>query len=105
MKNTKDTAAEGTWVPLMEYSISKALSLSTLRRHIKAEKVIYKTEKGRYLIWDSDPTASAGTDSDLQFRLQGLLSDLQKAQEEIAELKTLIAFYEEGTPHSQSSDL
>ncbi len=40
----------------------------------------------------------------LQAELHKLAKDLQKAQEEIAELKTLIAFYEENVPLQNCSN-
>lgn len=93
--------ATDSWIPLMDYAIKKGVSLSTLRRHIKANKVIYKVENGRYLLWDSETAASMNLDDKavvLQIEMHRLAKELLKAQEEIAELKTLIAFYEEKIP-------
>ncbi len=86
----------GAWVPLMDYAIKTGVSLSTLRRHIKAGKIRFKTEHGKYLIHSSEQesdrwasnAAGDGTDFDLNI-------ELKKAQEEIAELKMLVAIYEE----------
>jgi hypothetical protein len=105
----------GEWIPLMDYAMKKGVSLSTLRRHIKTGKVTYKVEDGRYLllITNSDlpntfPRSSldevsrnnSGTSNDasstaLTFKLRKLEDELHRAQEEIAELKMLIALYEE----------
>jgi hypothetical protein len=65
----------------MEYAIKKGVSLSTLRRHIKAKKVQYKVEHGRYLLFDESSPAEK--------------TELEKAREEIAELRMLVALYEE----------
>ena len=88
------------WISLMDYATRKGVSLSTLRRHIKANKVLYKVENGRYLLFcgseDTEPVAARKTDETAAtVRLE---TDLMKAQEEIVELKTLIAFYEEQLP-------
>lgn len=83
------------WIPLLEYALKNGVSLSTLRRHIKAGKVQFKVEDGRYLLLDD----SSHSDNPLFSRLQ---DDLQRAQEEIAELKTLIALYEEKIPSQRS---
>lgn len=40
------------WLPLAEYSIKHNVSISTLRRRIKAEDIQYKLENGKYLIFD-----------------------------------------------------
>lgn len=87
------------WIPLMDYAMKTGISLSTLRRYIKAKKIQYRIENGRYLLFDGEampgqmPAVLFSSDDDGQVtQLQG---KLKKAQEEIAELKTLIAFYEE----------
>ena len=86
------------WIPLIEYALKKGVSLSTLRRHIKAAKIPFKVVDGRYLLFDD----SAGDDTlILSPSLAHLQENLQRAQEEIAELKTLIALYEEKIPHQR----
>lgn len=89
----------GTWVPLVEYSVRKSISLSTLRRYIKTNRIEFKKEKGRYLIFDDQPppSASASASVGTQKQFTALKSNLLKANEEIAELKTLIALYEENS--------
>ena len=92
------------WIPLVEFSVQKGISLSTLRRYIKSNKIPWKLLDGRYLVMD-DGTLSASkneaklglpTESkDVDSRLKNLEQSLNAANEEIAELKTLVAFYEE----------
>lgn len=59
---------EGTWVPLIEYSIKSGLSLSTIRRKIKSNSIPYRLDKGKYFILFSNgtgapevPAVNAGT--------------------------------------------
>lgn len=98
----------GTWIPLMDYAMKNGVSLSTLRRYIKAGKVQYKTESGKYLIYSTNGNGLdwiSGSDSEStgfteaprrpDSRTLTLEAELQKAQEEIAELKMLVALYEE----------
>jgi hypothetical protein len=40
------------WLPLTEYSSKYQVSISTLRRRIKAEDIKYQLKDGRYLILD-----------------------------------------------------
>ncbi len=80
------------WIPLLKYAAKKGVSLSTLRRHIKADKIRHKKEKGKYFIFDNLPNASSE-------EVKSMRVDLQRAYREIAELKTLIAFYEEQRPN------
>ena len=99
----------GNWIPLVEFSVQKGISLSTLRRYIKANKIPWKLVEGRYLVMDDgsfsaprnhDPKGVATLpaprivdESDELIRT--LRTSLTAANEEIAELKTLVAFYEE----------
>ena len=49
------------WLPLAEYSMKHKVSISTLRRRIKAEDIQYRLDDGKYLIFDTDPTATTTT--------------------------------------------
>ncbi|MFN7685598.1 MAG: hypothetical protein ACK5QT_09325 [Oligoflexia bacterium] len=96
----------GEWLSLMEYATRNGVSLSTLRRQIKGGKIDSRMEAGRYLVWDSrDPSASPNKihPEPQSSREAELESMLKKAREEIAELKTLLAFYEEQPPTSPFS--
>jgi hypothetical protein len=106
--------SQNYWIPLMDYAMKKGVSLSTLRRYIKANKIQYRVENGRYLLLDGETNRPMDFSTPLN-RGSGAVSDrwqqeiapsplaedlmlqLQKAQEEIVELKTLIAFYEESS--------
>lgn len=100
------------WIPLLDYAMKSGVSLSTLRRHIKANKIQFKVENGRYLLLDdtaegtgtaATPAATAAAvlhfDSSesqtVRFQVVDLERKLEKAHEEIAELKMLVALYEE----------
>jgi hypothetical protein len=97
--------AVGDWVLLMEFAIKRKVSLSTLRRQIKANKITYKIENGRYLLWDDELIDIQLKIGEEQSTLQKIQLDLLKAQEEIAELKTLIAFYEETLPPQKFTEI
>lgn len=97
-------SSEGSnWLPLLDYAMKTGLSLSTLRRYIKAQKVEYKIVRGRYLLRADGALADTAPASHIELaqvpashsHLSALQQDLERAKEEIAELKTLIAFYEE----------
>ncbi len=75
----------GKWVPLLDYAVFKGVSLSTLRRHIKAKKIHSKSIEGKYFLWCDLENSSS----------EHLSKELQKAQEEITELKMLVSLYEE----------
>ncbi len=91
------------WLPLMEYSAKYRVSLSTLRRRIKAGEIEYNLQDGKYLIKDGplltvhsgseaiapppkvspqiqNVTVASGSERD-QFcqTTQGLLNEIKKA--------------------------
>ena len=99
------------WIPILDYAVLKGVSTSTLRRYIKAKKIPYKIENGRYLLladspcvesprptlnttpnWDKSGTADSIS---LFNRVRELEEKLVSAQEQISELKMLVAIYEE----------
>jgi hypothetical protein len=103
----------GNWIPLVEFSVKKGISLSTLRRYIKSNKIPWKLLEGRYLVLDDGsflaprnhefrfpPTRAhapgePAPDTSSEERIKVIEQELNAAHEEIAELKTLVAFYEE----------
>jgi len=112
-----------TWIPLMDYAMKSGVSLSTLRRYIKANKIPFRIENGRYLLLLEDgatanttPTAkpvqpnplsapnAATMTASTRDEVRKLEQDLQRAREEIVELKTLIALYEENMPAQRFSN-
>lgn len=53
------------WLPLTEYALKSGMSISTLRRKIKANSIRFKLEDGRYLIsCDELPTGQRIVSSD-----------------------------------------
>lgn len=78
------------WIPLVEFAAEKGVSLSTLRRYIKANKIKWKLVDGRYLVCDS--ADGFGQSISIVSKLE---AELRSANQELAELKTLLAFYEE----------
>ena len=49
------------WLPLAEYSLKNKVSISTLRRKIKASDIQYRLDDGKYLILDSEAVSSKET--------------------------------------------
>lgn len=100
LNSVSPVESENEWVSLMDYAMRTDTSVSTLRRYIKSGKVQFRLEDGKYFLpLPKKPSAAAKTPSTPAAGDQArLLKELQKAHEEIAELKTLIAFYEERLP-------
>jgi hypothetical protein len=95
----RDISAATDWIPLLDFALRNGVSLSTLRRHIKAGKIVYRIENGRYLLRDSPEDSALSASGDAHDPKVDLLQgQLRRAQEEIAELKMLVALYEEKLP-------
>lgn len=80
------------WLSILEYAQYRDISISTVRRYIKARRVKFKLTNGRYLIG----VAKADFEKKAT-KIQGL-DDWQKEKkallEEIDELKMLVKLYE-----------
>lgn len=48
-----------SWLPLTEYSMKHQVSISTLRRRIKAEDIKFRFDDGKYFILDEDSMKAA----------------------------------------------
>lgn len=87
------------WLPIVDYAVKTGVSTSTLRRYIKSNKIRFKIEGGRYLIWSDaviSQTMSDDRESDSLLRkARELEQRLEQSQEQVSELKMLVAIYEE----------
>ena len=98
------------WIPILDYAVLRGVSTSTLRRYIKAKKIKYRVENGRYLLlaesqaaaarssWDSVSISDNTLDMSVYTRVRELEAQLSHAHEQITELKMLVAIYEEKHP-------
>lgn len=87
---------QGCWLSIIDYANYRGKSISTIRRYIKAERVKYKEEKGKYFVWAHSYKPSEN-DKEL-FALKIEIEQLKKINsaliEENAELKMLVNIYE-----------
>ncbi len=51
-KERSSQLLEGAWIPLSDYSSKHKVSVSTLRRRIKAEDIHFRFEDGKYFLLD-----------------------------------------------------
>ncbi len=87
----------GHWLPLVEYSAKRGVSLSTLRRQIKARKLRYRLDEGKYFIFDEELLLDDGVDREELHaeEMAELRKEIIKIKKELAEFKMLLALYEE----------
>jgi len=91
---------EGKWLSVLEFAGYKKKSISTVRRYIKANRVKFKEENGKYFIWTKNyiPMQSSQEKDhlSLKFEVERLKKENQDLKEELAESKMLIELYETG---------
>jgi hypothetical protein len=98
----------GRWLSILEYASTKGKSISTVRRYIKANRIKYKKENGKFYIWSvaKEVKKSERKETDfleLQLENQRLKDQLKLAQNQIDELTMLVDLYERG--HRTEVDL
>lgn len=83
------------WLSITEYSIQTGVSISTIRRRIKAEKIDYQIIGGKYFIaHECESTEVPQEDLLLRLEVQKLRDQLSKQEEELIDLKMLVELYE-----------
>lgn len=93
---------EGIWLSILEYSQLKNISVSTVRRYIKADRVKYTKEDGKFSIFMTSENykrfkGSENDDSEmleLKLRIQELEIKNKSLRLENDELKMLVDIYE-----------
>ena len=97
---TQGYTMEGKWLSILEYASFKKKSISTVRRAIKANRVKYKEENGKYFIWTKNyisvKSENERENVEIKFENERLKLELKKLKEELAEAKMLIELYENG---------
>ncbi len=101
---------EGKWLSIAEYSQYRNISVSTIRRYIKADRVKYKLEGGKYLIYVSDENYTIRVNQkereelSLKMTIVELKDRIKVLEEENNDLKMLVDLYE-GNKIDQSQSL
>ena len=90
---------EGKWLSIIEYANYKKKSISTVRRYIKANRVKYKEEQGKYYILCKNYVEKDVDEGAMELKLENvrLQKENRALMEEISELKMLVALYEQGS--------
>jgi DNA-binding transcriptional MerR regulator len=92
---------KGIWLSLMDYAAYRGVSLSTIRRYIKANRVKFKEDKGKYFIYVTDDNFCKKELQEekeilgLKLEVERLRLELRKAISENEDLKTLLMAYEQ----------
>ncbi len=97
---------EGDWLSITDYANLRKISISSVRRHIKGDRVRYKNINGKYFIFIDGTNLEKHEESNFAVRLnnQKLKEDIKKMQNEIDDLKMLVDLYEKGHMLPTSED-
>ena len=90
----------GIWLAITDYSDYRNISVSTIRRYIKAGQLKYRKEKGRYLVFVSEENyqkkqSEKGQEAlNLKLEIERLKNRIKQLEEENEDLKMLVKLYE-----------
>lgn len=94
------TVMEGKWLSVLEYASFKKKSISTVRRYVKANRVKFKEENGKYYIWTKNfmepKVVEERINTENLFELERLKKENSELKQELAEARMLIDLYESG---------
>ena len=93
---------EGAWLSIIEYAQLKDISISTIRRYIKANRIKFRMEKGKYYIFAPHFNEIGNKEIpelekevfDLKVENRELKRINKKIQQELDEINMLIQIYE-----------
>ena len=92
-------AMEGQWYSIIDYARIKNISISTIRRYIKANRVKHKLVDGKYLLFLSGEQYKGPADNQelikIQLENERLKMRIQKLESELNDLSMLVNIYEE----------
>ena len=98
LKVLKDEGAMSSWLTLQEYSNKQGVSISTLRRKIKANEIEHKRRAGKYYIKFNE---ELGEKKELKNYYTRMLEEkddkIKKLLEEKEDLLSLLEFLEQET--------
>ncbi|MCO4795090.1 MAG: hypothetical protein KC493_15340 [Bacteriovoracaceae bacterium] len=89
----------GVWMSILEYASFKSISISTIRRYIKANRVKTKKDGGKFYIYVSPENVKDKSISDenklrVQLENERLKMKVKTLEEEINDLRMLVQIYE-----------
>lgn len=91
---------DGKWLSILEYANYKNKSISTVRRYIKAERVKFREDNGKYLIWaknfNTHKTVDEKATLENRLEIERLKKENRDLKIELSEVKMLIELYETG---------
>lgn len=88
------------WLSIFEYSQYRNISISTIRRYIKSDKVKYKCEAGKYYIYVSSENWILRDKKDeasinrYKSQIKNLEQKVKELSEENSDLQMLLMLYE-----------
>jgi predicted PilT family ATPase len=90
----------GVWMSILEYASFKSISISTIRRYIKAGRVKTKKDDGKFYIYVSPEKIKDKNSKDeahlrVQLENERLKMKIKSLEEELNDMKMLVRIYEQ----------
>ncbi|MFA6237192.1 MAG: hypothetical protein WC635_07690 [Bacteriovorax sp.] len=88
---------DGIWLSILDYASVKKISISTIRRSIKAGHVLFREESGKYFIWTKDVQHEYSEEKKLyglKLEIEFLKRQNRELLEELNDIKMLLNVYE-----------
>jgi len=90
----------GVWMSILEYASFKSISISTIRRYIKAGRVKTKKDGGKFFIYVSpekirEKNSKEEAYLELQLENERLKMKIKSLEEEMNDMKMLVQIYEQ----------
>lgn len=95
-REEKVTDTVGNWFSILDYAQAKSVSISTIRRGIKSNRLKHKVEDGKYFIFSSNLIINKKSNEEFLMNENKLLRErVKKLSQELDELKMLVDIYEQ----------
>ena len=88
---------QGFWLSILEYAQYRKVSISTVRRYVKSNRVQHKKENGKFFIFvsnDNYEKRMSLKEDKTSLETKKLKNQIKQLREENAELKMLVTIYE-----------
>ncbi len=99
---------DGIWLSILEFATLKKISISTIRRAVKAGKYKYKEEAGKYFIWTTQNKINISNERNelqLKVELENLKHENKSLREELNDLQMLLSVYENQRNHFSYNEI
>ncbi len=90
VRASEETVDQGSWLPIVEYATRTGVSISTVRRRIRSNQIVYRLQGGKYLVKYGAEDFAKGLREIGISSVEELKEEVEQLHEENAELRMLV---------------